>query len=407
MEKDKAVHSNLSDYYGRIGLNPVGHDISREERLQRHERKRRNLLERRLKLPFLLWRSARVLEFGPGSGENAIVLARHGARMTFVEPLDYLIAELRAKFTACGVSDRIDSVRRDVLESYRSPSQYDVVFAEGFVQFLDAPVAAVRKLCGFVAPGGFLVISVVHPAGTFLEFVKKVYLEVAASALGRTSDAERFALARRLFEPEFRRINHSRGFESWAKDCVLNPLYRPDSFLDLPELLAALPPDVQLYSSWPNYMNEDDLVWHKNVPDRKAARRDALLGYYARAPHFLHSIPQEAETLPLFDPTDGRAIVTALKSCYTKLDRLISIHSSEPSRALPALDGLRKALRPHRQSALALSIVEDARALFASARAAKDEAAFVRAWTARTLLRKTWGSPGHYFVFQRGGIWSV
>ncbi|MBI2789655.1 MAG: class I SAM-dependent methyltransferase [Elusimicrobia bacterium] len=402
----KNPSSNLSDYYGRIGLNPVGHDISREKSLKLHERKRRSLLEHHLKIPFQAWKGARVLEFGPGSGENAVVLARHGAKLTFVEPLDYLIAELKGKFAALGVPDSIEAVHNEVLEKFETSERYDFVFGEGFVHFLDDPVEGVRRMSACVAPEGFLVLSVVHPVGTFIEFVKKAYLEMAAAALGRESGESRFALARKLFEGPFKAINHSRGFESWSKDCVLNPLYRPRHFLDLPEILAGLPESFSLYSSWPNYASADDLIWHKNIQDAAAVRAATLRGYYARAPHFLHSIPQPGGELPLFTPEAGKKILAALGACYRKLDGAIDRRETGPKTALAALAGLRSALRPHPQSKQALSVVDEALALFKDAARAPNEAALVRAWSRRALFQKVWGSPGHYFVLHNTGLFS-
>lgn len=393
--------SNLSDYYGSIGLNPVGHDIADAARLRAHEAKRRNLLEQHLRLPGLCWRGARVIEFGPGSGENAAFLARAGARLTFVEPLDYLAGELRRKFAELGVSRSIEAVHLDVLESFRSNDRYDIVFAEGFVHFLDDPLAGIRKLSSFVADGGFLVISVVHPGGTFIEFVKRAYLELAASALGRTSPEGRFALARAFFEPEFKKINHSRGFESWAKDCVLNPLYRPKHFVDMPEALAALPAGFILYASWPNYRDADDLVWHKNLVTPEQLRAKAVQGYLSRAPHFIHSIPRPSGRLEAFDPKEGRAFLKALDSCYAVMDRAIESRARAPEPYRKGLALLRRELARTGRSTEALRVVDEALRLFSDASKARDERALVAGWRRRRLLRELWGSPGHYFVFQK------
>lgn len=382
----------------------MGHDISAGAPLKAHEHKRQNLLEHHLRLPQLVWRQARVLEFGPGSGENAAALARLGARMTLVEPLDYLIERLKKNFAECGVAKRIDSVHQGVLESFETERRFDAVFAEGFIHFLDDGPAAVRRLCSYLAPEGFLVVSVVHPAGTFIEFIKKCYLELACASLGRSSDAERYALARRLFEPAFARINHSRGFESWSKDCVLNPLYRPAHFLDLPEILAALENDVVVHSSWPNYRDSDDLIWHKNVRTAEDIRRATLDGYYARVPHFLHSIPQPDGRLPLFRPADGRAILAALSRCYAALDKAIWTRKPSTRAAFEAMSKLSKALKPFRQSREALRVVEPAADLFKSAAGARTEAQWIAAWARRPALSRLWGSPGHYFVFHKTSL---
>ena len=405
IKSKRPARSNLSDYYEPIRLNPVGHDISRSESMRLHEFKRRNLLEHLLKLPFVMWKGCRVLEFGPASGENAVVLARHGAKMTFVEPLEYLIDELNAKFAQAGVSDRIEAIHQDVVETFKSEQRYDFVSAEGFMHFLDDSTAGVRKLTTFLAPGGFVLVSLIHSAGCFIEFVKTSYLAMAANALGLESSEERFELARALFADQFQAINHSRNFEKWAKDMLLNPLNRPRHFMDLPKTLSALPDDVALYSSWPNYIDADDLIWHKNIKDAATLRAETLRAYYARAPHFIHSVPCRPGELPLFDPEDGRRIVSALEAYNKEIERAILAKASTPARHLAALSKLRRVLAPHSEARQSLRIVDEAIALFGAARKASAREDFVRAWTSCGLHRM-WGTPGHYWVFQKTDLFS-
>ena len=242
--------------------------------------------------------------------------------------------------------------------------------------------------------------------GNFIEFTKRCWLEQASAVLGLVSDGRRLELARRFFAPEFERINHSRAFESWAKDMVLNPLYRPRSFLGFPEILAAAPKGVSLYSSWPNYLHSDDLLWHKNVRDEAAWRQAALDGYYARAPHFLHSVPRPEGGLPLFEPGQGRRVAAALSACYRRLDRLIRSRRAEPREALAALGALRGSFPRGKQSGPALQVIDDALALFTAARSARGEAALVRAWRGCGPLRRLWGTPGHYVVLHKTGLYS-
>lgn len=398
--RTKAARSHLSDYYARLKLNPVRHDISSPERMRAHESKRRNLLENRLKLPFLLWDGAKVLEFGPASGENAVVLARHGARLTFVEPLDYLIAELRENFSRYGVADRIEAVHADVVETFRSSRKYDVVFAEGFIQCLDEPYAAISKLSGFLADGGFLIVSAPNTCGTFIEFLKKVYLELIFNSLGIVDSEHRLKAARRLFAAQFARINHSRSFDSWAKDNLLSPLYRLKNFLELPEMLAALPADVHLYSSWPNYLYCDDMTWHKTVKGAAAARQDCLDGYNARVPHFLHGLPLPQGELELFNPREGEELAGAIRGCMAKLDRAIEEKAADAALVVGALKALRCRIKLSAKAVSGLQTVEAWLALFESAATADSQAKYERAWNASAVL-ESWGIPGHYCVFQR------
>ncbi len=396
------ARSNLSDYYATIKLNPVRHDITDPERMRVHELKRRNLLEYCLKLPVAVWRGSKVLEFGPASGQNAAVLARWGARLTFVEPLPYLLDELKQNFAAWSLEDRIDSINVDVVETFATSKRFDAVFAEGFIQCLDNPPAGIRKLCSFLNEEGFLVISAVELAGTFIEYVKKVYLELAIQRLAITGAPQRLEAARKLFQGPFSNINHSRGFDSWALDVLLNPLYRPAHFMELPPVLEALPDDVQLYSSWPNYVNDDDLVWHKNIKTGTFLRKQTLNGYYARYPHFLHSIPQKGE-LPLFAPKDGRAIADAIRKCAREIDKVFD-REATPKSVAASLASLERRYRRFPEGAQGAAVLASAVRLFGSIERAKTIEHYARAWRMCGVLSSAWGSPGQYLVFHRSGL---
>lgn len=398
--------SNCVDYYDAIKLNPVGHNISDRERFLAHERKRRNLLEHHLKLPLRLLDGKRVLEFGPASGENAVVLARHGARMTLVEPLDYLAAELKAKFAAFGVSDRIEALHLEVLERFSTDRRFDVVIAEGFIQFLDDAAAGTRKLASFLAPGGLLLISTTDTTGMFVEFLTKVYFELAAAKLGLVGADSRLELLRELLEEKFNGINHSRGFEAYAKDMPLNPLVRPRFFFSLPDAFSKLPLDVVLHTSWPNYLGTD-LVWHKNIKSASQIRDEALRGYFSLLPHFIDGTPLNSEDLPLLDSADGLKLYAALKAAYAKLERCYLRREVKPQPYLAALSEVRRRLRGRPQARRALSVVDEFIALFEDARRATDGRAFARALKKRRLLNRLWGVPGHYLVFQKTDLFKA
>lgn len=394
----------LTDYYRDIKLNPVRHDVSSAENFAVHERKRKNLIERHLRLPFSLWKGARVLEFGPASGENTIVWAHHGAKLTLVEPLAFLLEELRRNFKRAGLTRQIEKTACSLLENYKSAEKHEIVVAEGFIQFLaDAP-AAVRRLSSFVAPEGFLMVSSVHPSGTFIEYVKRVFLGLMSARLNARSRDEQRKLAALLFGEQFGKINHSRGFESWAQDTILNPLYRPHNFMDIDEILGALPGDFYLYSSWPNYLDMDDLVWHKTIKDRETVRRATLDAYYSRCAGFLHSIPREQKDAELLTPTEGLSVLRALRQCLVDMDAAVETRSPRPENIRAALEPLRRSLKKAPRAAQSLAVVEDAIAVFHAARNADSLNDFQKAWAGSRRLKRLWGSPGHYYVFHRSDL---
>ncbi len=394
----------LAQYYDSIKLSPVEHDLSGAEALREHQRKRQNLLDHYLKMPAQLWRGAQVLEFGPGSGENAAVLAHYGARLTLVEPLDYLIEKLKSNFRRLGLEGQIEAIYQQSLEQFEASRSYEFVVAEGFIHFLEDKVATVRRLCSFVAPEGFLLVSVVHPSGTFIEFFKKSLLSRMIRQTGARTPDDRMSCARMLFYDDFINTRHSRSFESWIGDTLLNPLYRMVNFLDLAQVLQAVPDDFQLYSAWPNCMSFDDLRWHKVILDPKQVRARTLEGYYARYPHFLHSIPAPGLDYSPFSAEQGRSFSELVHRLLNALDQSLNSERGWNTDLVPAIGELEEAVGPLSQSGPLPQLLADCRQLVERTYAANDRDAFVKAYQDSGLVKRCWGSPGHYYVLHRTAL---
>src|SRR5262245_60195062 len=94
----------LLEYYTANQINPDPITLETSEQWAVHVSKRRTLYERHLGIPVSLLRGQRVLEFGCHSGENALVLAHAGARLTLVEPNTSVHEPLQALFSRYGQS---------------------------------------------------------------------------------------------------------------------------------------------------------------------------------------------------------------------------------------------------------------------------------------------------------------
>jgi len=79
--------SKLYQYYEAQAFLPTFANFTSQADLDAYEVGRRTLFAERLAIPLRLFRGARLLEFGPDSGENALVLrrvslARRGSRVS-------------------------------------------------------------------------------------------------------------------------------------------------------------------------------------------------------------------------------------------------------------------------------------------------------------------------------------
>src|SRR5438309_10406560 len=107
-------------YYQNHKFNPVLIRVEDPGVWDNHFAKRRNLYERHLGLPLSLLRGARVLEFGPNSGENALVPALFGSRLTLVEPNDQVLPRLHQLFDKFGLGGQIDAVHCETMDGFTS-----------------------------------------------------------------------------------------------------------------------------------------------------------------------------------------------------------------------------------------------------------------------------------------------
>lgn len=285
--------ASLLDYYRQNRFNPVPIALEDKTAWESHCAKRLNLYQRHLGIPLSLLRDRSVVEFGCGSGENALVLASVGARLTLVEPNEQVLPQLKALFKKFGLESRIAAFLTQDINSFESETTYDIVLAEGFLYTLPNRDEIILKIGHLLAPGGLAVISFNDRYGGLLEMTKRLLLWRACrlADVDVHSEASR-ELAEKLFGRDFARLNASRPFSAWWKDTLVNPLYTSQYLWSYPEVL---PPVAQaggeFYASSPRWSFSDHFTWYKNMPDNET-RRQRLLDDWAMAfPYFLTGLP--------------------------------------------------------------------------------------------------------------------
>ena len=292
--KTKASTGSLLDYYQRNRFNPVPIALDEKAAWESHCAKRINLYQKHLGIPLSLLRGRSVIEFGCGSGENALVLASIGANLTLVEPNEQVLPRLKALFKKFGLEGRIARLLSQGIDRFKSRKKYDVVLAEGFLFTLPDRDEMVPKIGSLLAPGGLAVISFNDRYGGLLEMTKRLLLWRACQMAGidDAHSAASLELARRLYGQDFGRLNASRPFQAWWKDTLVNPLYNSEYCWSYRELLSLVEKaDCEFYSSSPRWTLTDRFTWYKNVPDRKE-RLQCLLDDWAGAfPYFLTGLP--------------------------------------------------------------------------------------------------------------------
>ncbi|HLY64874.1 MAG TPA: class I SAM-dependent methyltransferase [Chloroflexota bacterium] len=394
--------AQLYRYYQQSELLPTFARLQNAEQLDAYEAQRAAVFEKRLHLPRRSFAGADLLEFGPDSGENALVFARWGASLTLAEPNPHCWEQIERYFQTFELSHRLLDVDHRDIESFDAALQFDFIDAEGFIYTVRPESIWMHQFARLLRPGGLFLVSYYEAAGALFELLHR-------ALFARFKDLARMdslAAAHQLFQPKWDSIPHTRAFDSWVMDVLENPFVRLRYFFNAAQLCRQLAGfGFELYSSWPRYEDGLSLQWHKQA-DRAETTLErneqfiqaSCLSHALGRKLFIGALTQPerqrvADTLrSLIESVDGlidRFDAPAIGDCLPKVDELIAvvrdqrvIAESENDRdaAAVALNSLANTLRLVLAGA-ADGLVEHCR----------KDAAFLG----------TWGAPAHLAVFQK------
>jgi hypothetical protein len=392
--------AKLFHYYERQDVLPTFGNFKSPEELDGYAAQRRELFSDKLMLPPRLFRDAEVLEFGPDSGENAMVFAGWGARMTLAEPNRQAHAKIQAYFARFGLADRLRELALSDVEGFRSERRFDVVDAEGFIYTVQPAELWLRAFHHLLNPHGYAVVSYYERYGGFFELALKA-IYAAGKALTGLSALE---TARFLFDAKWKSIPHVRSFESWLMDVLENPFVRYRYFIDATALCdEADAVGFDIHTAWPSYRDTLDVYWHKKTysADEKLRRtvqhlRRSRLSFLSGRKLYLVG---EAEAVDL--------ISASLEQLTRNIDALIDDPLGDSLDPVIAnMASLREAIKgtdifPDGAAVQAFVATLDSFSQIFGAIAQKDPGGLTALTRSDTAFIETWGMPAHFLVLRK------
>ena len=316
------------DYYGDHGVIPVRQDTSD---LRRHM-SRRSGLYRQLGIVPALIEGKRVIEFGPGSGDNAIhTAALRPAKYVLVDGNPASLETIKQKVQT-NVLDgrRIELVQSDIIH-YRDDERYDLVLAEGVIPNQRNPEEFCRRIGEFAKPGGIVVVSTMAEISLFPELCRRV-LRVFFPTQARAFQEVVNELVN-FFKQDLDSLVHmSRRYDDWVIDQILVP-WGPDVCFSVPRAIEAMSGAFDVYQASPGFI--DDWRWYKSIdlPD-KEKNRQAVEQYYDDYIYFIDYRLQRTDVLN--KDLDSRRLESTCKSAL-ELERVIN-ERNDQSRLPEFLD---------------------------------------------------------------------
>ena len=400
-------HGKLFRYYQQQSVLPTFANLAGDAALERYAVGRARLFNDKLSLPPRIFRNADMIEFGPDTGENALVFARWGARTTLVEPNEKAHGYIRAYFERFGLSNSLRDIVAADVESFAKEGELapappaEFIDAEGFVYTIQPTELWLGVFARLLRPEGFAIVSYYERDATFFELALKAIYAGAKAISGRDA----LETARALYETKWSSIPHTRSFESWVMDVLENPFVRLNYFLDADALCnSAYEAGFSLYSSWPVYRSPLEIYWHKrSLSVEEGRRRDSA--HLARS----HLSFMAGELLYLTGGVDrvtrtNRVIAAAVNAIDRVVDSPITSTIKLSLAAVEALiaEVVDTPILAGKENAIGnyIAVLEALKAV-AVALLNRDFSTVCRLMRESQPLVEHWGTPTHLAVFRR------
>ena len=259
-------------FYSNHNVSPVSQDITN---LEKHFQ-RRDSLFRSLGIPPSLVKGSSVVEFGPGSGHNAIFTASLSPSSYFLVDGNTLgLTQTKEKLDQLNFKDY--RIINSLFLDYASDEKFNLVWAENCIPHQSDPLLILRHLSSFTQLSGIFVATTASPISYLSETIRRLLFNICITtqvSLQASLDLLRPYLASHLINLK----GMSRPVDDWIIDNILQPLEKR-KLLTIPEVVRALYNDFDFYASSPQFVT--DWRWYKEIlGEDREFNNNAVDAYY-------------------------------------------------------------------------------------------------------------------------------
>lgn len=293
------------EYYKNQDIIPVHQIIPK---LNEHFQRRSGLL-RQLGIPYKSIKGQRFLEFGPGTGQNALFTAAcEPKELVLVDANPSSLRETHLTLQKSSLKqDRIKTIE-STIENFCTDIKYDFVLCEGVIPFQNDPEFITKKVSESVAPGGLLIITCVDPVSYFSEVLRRTLKPYLLKFAKQDNTLETLV---RFFEPDLQALPAmTRKHEDWVQDVILHPYYG-GKLLSIPQAISVLESDFDVQGTSPNFIN--DWRWFKQMTGNNPGTNEQTVKSYQDCAAVFLDYRVDARNLK---PVDIVQLQTLCKAAY-------------------------------------------------------------------------------------------
>ena len=313
------------DYYRANGISPVSQDITD---LARHF-ERRSSAYRAMGIAPALVNGVSVIEFGPGSGHNALyTCSLQPRRFVAVDGNPTGLRALRALFSEYPAFTQ-PAIVESMIEDFDTDERFDIVICEGVIAQQNDPAAFARHVASFVRPGGVFLTTTYDGASALADQMRRL---LNLRLPPESSVEQRLAALRPLFAPHVATLSGmSRSFDDFLLDVIIQPMIGP--LFSIVDIVPALDWDFDIYGCTPTFVQ--DWRWYKTlVGEARHFNERTVDAYYANVANFIH----HHVVLPPHSRLDGE---TLLRKCTAYYEKMQAAQYGGPAEYEAALQALR------------------------------------------------------------------
>ncbi|BAZ91318.1 hypothetical protein NIES932_28250 [Raphidiopsis curvata NIES-932] len=249
-------------FYSNHKVSPVAQDITD---LEKHFQ-RRDSLFRSLGIPPSMVNGLSVIEFGPGSGHNAVFTASLSpSKYVLVDGNTLGLTQTKEKL------DQLNFKNYQIINSlfldYVSDEKFNLVWAENCIPHQSDPLLILRYLSNFTQLSGIFVATTISPISYLSETIRRLLFNVCITT--QTSLQSSLHILRPYLSAHLGNLKGmSRPVDDWIIDNILHPLEQRQ-LLTVPEVVETLCNEFDFYASSPRFTT--DWRWYKEIvgEDRK------------------------------------------------------------------------------------------------------------------------------------------
>lgn len=227
---------------------------------------KREKLYLQLGIPLLTFRNADILEIGPGVGHNTLpLITEWGAKhIDMLEPNPVAAHELKVNFETHKIDDKAYRIFPVILEEYNEKKKYDIVIAEGYIQFATNYKVFLEKIKQYTNKNSIVIITCADEMGLYVERMKRAAGQYAVRNIEKLED--KVEHLDKLWNGEKYGNNlkgMTRSSKEWILDMVFNEASMFEHAMSMKDAMEEMEDQFNVLGASQNIFT--DYSWYKDL----------------------------------------------------------------------------------------------------------------------------------------------